>query len=520
MSRFGESLCLYRRQSSDRERGGRLTQERLGELLGLEMGDMGYTGAAVSEWERGKSQIHKDHRKVLVALIKVLHRNEGLKSTTEADTLLLSGNYRPLDADEKMSIFSNAAPEQIPVSGVDWTTTLISAEQWVAQMGDLLKKYIDEYGPRTTHRGSRLFLGSLGFFFNQWSFEITLKLLLWLGLWVAVQKFVFSMLHWPFADQAQAWESVVCYMGGVLALPALAALLTNTNKDIFWQQQNLAGKPILRLYTYVGAFMGFNIGYGMVFGVALIGYYLGIKAAPPLLVILGAAWPLVLAYSAARQAPFNHWRAYGDLRLADGGLLLLTAGIALGPMLGVFFYAYHPLLLEPLTGIILFIVAVGLLYLLTAWQKKRGHDVIPAHAWVILWGTIAVLYAASQGAGLFWSIALGALLVVMAGMLARQRLHFNLLDMTIYLVGLITLLISLRYHFWMGGVGVFLAIAAWRWYGGKKQGRFPFSLWLFMVALGIGAFLLKEGILDPPGASLLVGLSASAVILWAVRKEA
>jgi len=65
MSRFGELLCLYRRQSRDQERGGKLTQERLGELLGRELGDMGYTGAAISEWERSKSQIHKDHRKVL-----------------------------------------------------------------------------------------------------------------------------------------------------------------------------------------------------------------------------------------------------------------------------------------------------------------------------------------------------------------------------------------------------------------------------------------------------------------------
>jgi len=140
MSRFGELLCLYRRQSRDQERGGKLTQERLGELLGRELGDIGYTGSAISEWERSKSQIHKDHRKVLVALIKVLYQNEGLQSVIEADTLLLSGNYRSLDDDEKSLIFPNDAPRQASVNEVSWATSLIAAEQWFTKTSDLLKK--------------------------------------------------------------------------------------------------------------------------------------------------------------------------------------------------------------------------------------------------------------------------------------------------------------------------------------------------------------------------------------------
>jgi len=309
-----------------------------------------------------------------VALIKVLYQNEGLKSIIEADTLLLSGNYRSLDDDEKKLIFPNDAPRQASVNGASWATSLIAAEQWFTKTSDLLKKYIEEHEPQTSHRASRRFLGSLGFLFSRWTFESTIKWLLWLGLLVAVQKILFPLLRWPFANQAQAWKTLLWYEGGVLALPALVALLTNTDKDTLWKQQSLAGKPILRLYTYIGAFMGFNIGYVMVFVMALIGYYLEIKAAPGWLVILGAAWPLVMGYSAARQAPFNHWRAYGNLRLADGGIPLLIAGMALGPIVGAFFYAYYSWLLEPLTGIALFAVSVGLLYAITTWQMRNNPN--------------------------------------------------------------------------------------------------------------------------------------------------
>ena len=62
MRSFGQMLRFHRRQCHDDLRGGLLTQERLGELIGHELGDAGYTGAAVSDWERDKSSIGKDDR--------------------------------------------------------------------------------------------------------------------------------------------------------------------------------------------------------------------------------------------------------------------------------------------------------------------------------------------------------------------------------------------------------------------------------------------------------------------------
>jgi len=105
MNKFGELLRFYRRQSTDSERGGMLTQKLLGELLKTGVGiTVGMTGATISNWEKGKHSINKDDRTVLVALIKVLNEFDGIKSPDEANKLLKAGNYRVLDDDEILQI--------------------------------------------------------------------------------------------------------------------------------------------------------------------------------------------------------------------------------------------------------------------------------------------------------------------------------------------------------------------------------------------------------------------------------
>ncbi|MFO7678530.1 MAG: NACHT domain-containing protein [Chloroflexota bacterium] len=110
MTTFGQQLRTYRRQCQDPLRGGALTQVRLGELLGDELGDMGYSGAAISDWERDQSKINADDRLVLVSLIAVLHRGGGLPTLAEANQFLRAGNYRALDDQEQCQIFPGAKP--------------------------------------------------------------------------------------------------------------------------------------------------------------------------------------------------------------------------------------------------------------------------------------------------------------------------------------------------------------------------------------------------------------------------
>ncbi len=114
MSRFGELLRYYRERCADPElKRGKLTQARLGELVGRKLGfDGGYSGAAISDWERGKSRIDADDRRVLINLIQVLRDGVGIQTATEADTFLLAGNYRPLDEDERRQVFPTESAAQ------------------------------------------------------------------------------------------------------------------------------------------------------------------------------------------------------------------------------------------------------------------------------------------------------------------------------------------------------------------------------------------------------------------------
>ena len=102
---FGTLLRAARNKAFDHEKGKRLTQERLGELIGHQLGTMGYTGVMVSYWENDKIQIHKDDWDILVSLIKVLHECGGLPTANEANELLRAGDYRALNAEEERKIF-------------------------------------------------------------------------------------------------------------------------------------------------------------------------------------------------------------------------------------------------------------------------------------------------------------------------------------------------------------------------------------------------------------------------------
>ncbi len=106
---FGSQLRFYRRRCSDPLRGGALTQDRLGEMIGLKLGDAGYSGSSVSDWERDKSRMHADDRYVLLALIAVLSESGGLTAPKEADELLWSGNFRGLNEEERAQLFPAAS---------------------------------------------------------------------------------------------------------------------------------------------------------------------------------------------------------------------------------------------------------------------------------------------------------------------------------------------------------------------------------------------------------------------------
>ena len=83
MTVFGETLRAFRQASNDPNRfNKRLSQERLGELIGREMDDLGFSGAAVSDWERGQSKISVEDRKGILADVssKIAGINTNIKN--------------------------------------------------------------------------------------------------------------------------------------------------------------------------------------------------------------------------------------------------------------------------------------------------------------------------------------------------------------------------------------------------------------------------------------------------------
>lgn len=99
MTQFGQKLNALRQKTRDPETHKSLTQQQIAILLEKKTGIM-YTHVTISNWERGVSKINVDERELLVALISILHDYQGIISGKEANDLLETGNYRPLNVPE------------------------------------------------------------------------------------------------------------------------------------------------------------------------------------------------------------------------------------------------------------------------------------------------------------------------------------------------------------------------------------------------------------------------------------
>ena len=246
MSRFGELLRFYRDGCADQEfNKRRLSQARLGELLGRHLGlTSGYTAAAVSDWERGKSKINADDRLMLVNLIKVLREGGGLRTVMEANTLLLAGNYRPLDDDELRLVFpegpaSSADQPPPPSSGGEWRLMVMFLGELVFRPADKLRQLMSGATGEPPPQWPRLFLHVLGWPFRRWSSEQALVAVIWIATWLLAWGTTFPLLDWPFANLEMACVSALLYAGGALIVPLLVGGLRRTGPEGFWQRQKL-----------------------------------------------------------------------------------------------------------------------------------------------------------------------------------------------------------------------------------------------------------------------------------------
>ncbi|MCB8944023.1 MAG: hypothetical protein H6658_09740 [Ardenticatenaceae bacterium] len=102
-SPFGALLQEYRLRSRNPDNDGRLTQEKVLDLL-VELANLPvYASVQMSRWEKGGQKgrvIPHEDRALLVGLIQVLHHCQGITSLGEANALLQAGGYKDLGDEE------------------------------------------------------------------------------------------------------------------------------------------------------------------------------------------------------------------------------------------------------------------------------------------------------------------------------------------------------------------------------------------------------------------------------------
>lgn len=361
MNGFGPRLRVYRSRCVDPRTGKPLTQERLGGLLREEMG-VGVSGAAVSDWERGESKIHADDRLLLVSLVKILSENGGIHSLADANELLEAGNYRGLNSAEIQQVFAGrpAGLNDSPLPHGGPGTFANIREEW----GNLLDKAREGPSPAWP----RMVTGLMRGLSDKLSAFGVLRALVFLWLWLFTHALVAPSLRWPFTDRESLLRAVALFCAGTLTLPAFIGLSVKTKDSKFWRETQLSNSPILRLYTHQGAFVGFHVGYFLVFLFFSILNFLRQSSA------LWFEWalmlvPLIMGYVGAREVPYSLWRAYGRLRLRDGGVFFTF--ILVGPFWSFFLAQYFSLLTSS-SGLFFVLLAITLLAIGMAWQARKN----------------------------------------------------------------------------------------------------------------------------------------------------
>ncbi len=370
MKSFGSLLRAFRLQSKDPQTGKTLSQQRMGELLQFRIG-VRFSGAAVSDWERGKSKIHADDRLLLESLLRILREHGGIQSLAQANELLEAGNYRALNPDEVQRVFPGA-PSGLgdPVSPPSfqsqrtaplfWESIFFDADE---EMRALLTK-AREGPPPAWPRVVIALMRNLTDRFSAFGF---LRALIFVWIWLLTVASIMPSLRWPFADRQEMLLSVSLYIAGTLTLPAFIGLLAETKNNKFWLENQLSDSLNLRLYVHQGAFIGFHLGYFAVFLVVLIRASLRLPSTA-LFEWMAMLAPLAMGYVGARVVPYNLWRAFGRLSLRDGGIFFIF--VLMGPLWGFFLIQFSSLLTTP-NGIFIVLFAITLLAAGTAWQARR-----------------------------------------------------------------------------------------------------------------------------------------------------
>jgi hypothetical protein len=254
----------------------------------------------------------------------------------------------------------------------------------------------------------------------------------------------------------------------------------------------------------------------MVFTLALLLYYLGFTLNSSWLSGVMAVWPVLLGYISAREVPYNLWLAYGELKISTGAIFFTT--FFFGPFLGTFFYNFYSYLMQPLTGIIIILLAVGTLAALMEWQKRKtGKSIIPAHVWAAIIGVILVLYDAVTYGSTFNVVALANLVLVMVLLLAWESIHVTLAGGMGLLLALGIIMLSFKLNIWISLIMTLVMGLAW-WMWGKRYLWFPIGFWVIVVLIWVSTYLIGYRGLSEVQASVML-TTGTLTVLWLQKRS-
>lgn len=369
---FGGTLYSFRLRTIDPKTGKPLTQQKFGEQAGHELGRAAYTGAAVSDWERGKSKINADDRLLLISLVKILNRCGGIKSPDDANLLLESGNFRALNKSEMDTLFPDykeETGEHVPSQHRSNFQYLLENLFFISpaeyqEMLEKAKQGPDPYWPRMAVSIIRKFSESL-------TPSSVPKGILWLWIiWLASKFFIGPSLTLNLGSREEVLKSVVGYAAGSIIIPSLIGGMINTKNNLYWIRQNMNDSPVLRLYVHQGAFVGYHVGYYFILLVSYLQSILGIGLTD-WLELIKTIFPLATSIAGAQLIPYNLWLAYSRLWLKDGGIFFVF--IVLGPLWAIFFIKSYDLFSSQAPGVYL-----AALTIMALWEALKKHKKNPA----------------------------------------------------------------------------------------------------------------------------------------------
>ncbi len=367
---FGNQLRILRQQTLDPKTKKQLTQQKLGELLGEEMGDYGFSGAAISDWERNKSKINVNDRPILTSIVKILKQYGGIKTSAEANLLLEAGNYRSLNDSEKQKVFPNELSEISAESSVRESTEQsipVDSPEGPPPIFDFQSLISDtkEAAPPVWSLVTAAMLRRISDRMDTWDF---VRLGVWLLVSILAYILLSPALQWPFTGHKAATDAIVIYIYASFALPLCIGILTNTKHNPVWKDRIQASSTLVRLYTYQGAAVGFHVGYFMILAFHLVAYYLQVQL-PIWFQFLLVSFALFMGAVGANVVPDNLWRAYKRLSLRDGWVFF--AFVLVGPFWGWFFLQYYSWLISPILGAGIIITALIFTAVLAGDKKPK-----------------------------------------------------------------------------------------------------------------------------------------------------